>query len=71
MEFASYTGQRWSATLGIASAEPNKNGAPLWAQPQFSYRFSGIPPVEVYELNGYRAPGGTRDTSINVISEHP
>jgi len=44
--------KRWSATLGkFLAASEGKKGPP-WGQPHFSYRFSGVPPVQVYEAMG-------------------
>jgi len=46
------TTERWYATLGKSVAEPEGKSEPVWARPQFSYRFTGTPPIEVYELMG-------------------
>ena len=41
--------QRWSVTLGKFLAVPEGESGPPWAQQHFSFRFSGLPPVEAYE----------------------
>ena len=40
---------RFYATLGKSLAEPEQKSEPVWAQPQFYFAFTGLPPVEVYE----------------------
>ncbi len=45
--FALYSHWRWSATLRAYAQEPNED-APPWARHNWSYAFSGLPPVEVY-----------------------
>ena len=40
---------RWCDTLGKFVAEPEGKTQPVWAEHQFSFAFSGLPPVEVYE----------------------
>ena len=47
------TRQRYSATLGKSSPVCEGEEGPDWANPNFSYRFTGQPPVEVYEANGF------------------
>ena len=42
----------FSATLGIPLPLREGESEPPWAQHDFSYRFTGLPPVEVYELAG-------------------
>ena len=46
------TYEHFSATLGIPLPLPEGKSEPPWAQHDFSYRFTGLPPVEVYELAG-------------------
>ena len=43
---------RFYATLGKSVAESEEKSEPDWAQPQFSHRFTGLPPVEVYVIAG-------------------
>ncbi len=45
-------GMRYSATLGMLLPFPQGKEGPPWGRPHFSYRFSGIPPVQVYEAAG-------------------
>ncbi len=52
MKIAPYTRWRWSATLGKFLPVANRDRPP-WAEPYFSYTFSGLPPVEVYFTHGY------------------
>ncbi len=40
---------RWSDTLGKFVAEREGESGPVWAQHQFSFRFTGLPPLEAYE----------------------
>ena len=49
----SLTLRYWSATLGKSLPNLTGQSEPVWAQPHFSHRFTSLPPVEVYELNGY------------------
>ncbi len=44
-----FSPSRWSATLGKSVAVSTAKRAPVWANTDFSYRFSGLPPVEVYD----------------------
>ncbi len=37
------------ATLGKFAAESEAKMRPPWAETSFSFRFSGLPPVEVYD----------------------
>ncbi len=44
-----HTRRRWSATLGKFVAVSEGEEGPVWVQPQFSYAFTGQPPLEAYE----------------------
>ena len=41
---------KWYDTLGKSLPITEGKSGPPWAQLQFSYRFGGLPPLEVYEL---------------------
>jgi len=43
---------RWSDTLGKFVPIPEGKVEPPWAQPKFSFRFSGLPPLECYDEIG-------------------
>ncbi len=45
----SLTRDYYSVTLGMFQRFPEGKVEPPWAQPQFSFRFSGVPPVECYD----------------------
>ena len=36
-------------TLGKSDAESEGKSVPVWAQPQFGYRFTGLPPLSCYD----------------------
>ena len=44
-----WSGRYFSATLGILLPKPTGKTQPPWAEPHFSYRFTSLPPIEVYE----------------------
>jgi len=46
--FNRFTRKLEPATLGKFAAEPQGESLPLWAERNFSHRFSGTVPVNVY-----------------------
>ena len=44
-----WTPRRYSATLGKFLPGNTAKMQPPWAEHNFSHRFTGLPPVEVYE----------------------